>query len=85
MLVPGVKQVNVEEAAAAVPASATRGRPARMWSHTCSYLQQPQPLLIVESLHSCPEPANHYVVVMVTWMERGGGVGGGAMMHESVE
>lgn len=30
------------------------------------YLQQPQPLLIVEPFHSCPEPANHYVVVMVT-------------------
>ncbi len=33
------------------------------------YLQQSQPLLIVEPLHSCPEPANHYVVVMVTWGE----------------
>lgn len=30
------------------------------------YLQQPQPLLVVESFHSRPEPANHYVVVMVT-------------------
>lgn len=63
MLNSGIKQ---GEISAAVPEISTRGHHARMWSNTCTYLQQPQPLLIVESLHSCPEPANHYVVVMVT-------------------
>lgn len=67
MLSSGNKQVSPGKNDAAIPAASTRGNLSRMWSYTCSYLQQPQPLLIVESLHSCPEPANHYVVVMVTW------------------
>lgn len=33
------------------------------------YLQQPEPLLVVEPLHCSPEPADHYVVVMITWGE----------------
>lgn len=34
--------------------------------HTCAYLQEPQSLFVVEPFHSCPEPPDHNVVVMVT-------------------
>lgn len=39
------------------------------------YLQQSEPLLVVKPLHSSPEPADHYVVVMIAW--RGGEWRGG--------
>ncbi|TNN49965.1 hypothetical protein EYF80_039843 [Liparis tanakae] len=63
-----------EEATDTEPPAATRGRRP---SGTPSYLQQSQPLLVVEPLHSCPEPADHYVVVM-----KGAPSGRGQEVHD---
>lgn len=33
-------------------------------------LQQSQPLLVVKPLHSCPEPPDHYVSIMVAYTKQ---------------
>lgn len=40
--------------------------PTRSPSNMPYYLQQSEPLLVVKPLHSSPEPADHYVVVVIT-------------------